>query len=136
MTSLYRTYIQSERGVDCRNCGAAMALPLPEWARLMVPVDMNGAALLLGVSRRFLIDALKQHPHYERRGAKYVFYPEHIATLREELASQESTSPKEAISGMPLARSAGSAYEAALELASGKSPKKLSSGNGKPGRHR
>jgi hypothetical protein len=99
----------------------------------MVPVDMNGAALLLGVSRRFLIDALKQHPHYERRGAKYVFYPEHIATLRAELSSQGSTSLKEPVSGMPLTRSAESAYEAALELASGKSPKKLSSGNGTPG---
>lgn len=108
------------------------SLPLPEWARLMVPVDMNGAALLLGVSRRFLIEALKQHPHYERRGAKYVFYPEHIATLRSELASQRSATPKKAVSAMPLARSAESAYEAALKLASRKPPKKLVSKPGKP----
>jgi hypothetical protein len=98
----------------------------------MVPVDMNGAALLLGVSRRFLIEALKQHPHYERRGAKYVFYPEHIAVLRAELASQGSTTVKRSVSGIPLARSPESAYEAALELANGKRPKERSAGNSKP----
>ncbi|WP_430251263.1 hypothetical protein [Neorhizobium sp. DAR64860/K0K1] len=94
---------------------------------------MNGAALLLGVSRRFLIDALKQHPHYERRGAKYVFYPEHIATLRAALASQGSAPPKEAATGTPLARSAETAYERALALADRKPPKKLVVKNGKPG---
>lgn len=59
-----------------------MAIALPEWARQLAPVDMDGAAIVLGVSRRFLIDVLKEHPHYERRGAKYVFYPEHIAKLK------------------------------------------------------
>ena len=101
-----------------------MANILPDWARAIAPVDMDGAAIVLGVSRRFLIDALKQHPHYERRGAKYVFYPEHIATLRAELACPDSSSKKETVSGTPLARSAESAYEKALALATGKSPKK------------
>lgn len=39
---------------------------LPKWTEGLLPVDMDGAALLLGVSRRFLIDEIKIHPHYER----------------------------------------------------------------------
>ncbi len=57
-----------------------MTKPLPAWAQSIVPVDMDDAAMLLGVSRRFLVDELKEHQHYERRGAKKVFYPEHIAS--------------------------------------------------------
>ena len=46
------------------------------------PLDMVGAAEVLGVSRRTLTDTLKRLPHYELRGRKKVFYPEHIAQLR------------------------------------------------------
>jgi hypothetical protein len=46
------------------------------------PLDMDSAAEILGVSRRTLTDALKRLPHYELRGRKKVFYPEHIAQLR------------------------------------------------------
>lgn len=45
---------------------------LPEWTKTILPVNMDQAAILLGVSRRFLIDAIKTHPHYERRGSKKV----------------------------------------------------------------
>lgn len=47
------------------------------------PLDMAGAAQVLGISRRTLTDALKTLPHYELRGRKKVFYPEHIAQLRQ-----------------------------------------------------
>src|SRR3546814_1870466 len=43
---------------------------LPTWADNIVPVDMDGAAVLLGVSRRYLVDVLRHHPHFERRGVK------------------------------------------------------------------
>lgn len=47
------------------------------------PIGMADAAAHLGVSRRTLTDALKRLPHYELRGRKKVFYPEHIAQLRQ-----------------------------------------------------
>ena len=58
---------------------------MPAWTESLVPVDMNGAARMLGVSRRFLVDTIRDHPHYESRGRKKVFYPEHIIQLREAL---------------------------------------------------
>src|SRR5687767_11554839 len=54
---------------------------LPDWA--IEPVDMHGASLVLGISRRSLVELLKKYPVYERRGSKKVFYPEHIEALRE-----------------------------------------------------
>lgn len=102
---------------------------LPTWASNAVPVDMNGAAVLLGVSRRFLVDVLRAHPHYEPRGAKKVFYPEHIARLREAICEQSHTRKdwslnrsKASITSMePLAENA---YEEALRLATRKPPSK------------
>ena len=47
------------------------------------PLNMDEAAERLGVSRRTLTDALKRLPYYELRGRKKVFYPEHIAQLRQ-----------------------------------------------------
>jgi hypothetical protein len=64
---------------------------LPGWANAMLPVDMEGAATLLGISRRLLVDVIKNYPHYERRGVKKVFYPEHISALREDLKCQGSS---------------------------------------------
>ena len=55
----------------------------PSWA--VQPINMDEAAGALGVSRRTLSDLLKDHPHYERRRNKYVFYPEHIKRLRREI---------------------------------------------------
>lgn len=55
---------------------------LPEWALKHLPVDHPQAALLLGVSERKLWALLKEHPHFERRGRKNVYYPEHIEELR------------------------------------------------------
>ena len=97
---------------------------LPEWTKSLVPVGMDDAAMLLGVSRRFLMDKLKSHPLYERRGSKKVFYPERIALLREALSCQTSNSNNEMASGMPLAQSPESAYEKALALATSKSRSK------------
>lgn len=103
---------------------------LPTWAEKMTPVDMDGAAALLGVSRRFLVDVLRTSPHYERRGIKKVFYPEHIARLREAICEQShtskvlsSSSSKGSITSMePLA---DSAYDEALKLATSKPPSSL-----------
>jgi hypothetical protein len=61
---------------------------LPAWAQAVVPVDMDGAAACLGIGRRSLVDVLRNHPHYERRGTRKVFYPEHIALLREAIECQ------------------------------------------------
>ena len=47
----------------------------------ITPLDIAGAAKVLGVSRRTLVKLLKAHPHYERRGIRKVFYPEHIEAL-------------------------------------------------------
>ena len=33
---------------------------LPNWARQMQPVDMDGCALVLGISRRTLVDVIKK----------------------------------------------------------------------------
>ena len=76
---------------------------LPEWAQAIVPVDINGAATVLGVSRRYFVDLLKVHPHYERRGTKKVFYPEHITALREALSLQYPNQSKgrRVVSDMP-----------------------------------
>lgn len=86
-------------------------MTLPDWTKSLVPVGMDDAAMLLGVSRRFLVDKLKSHQFYERRGSKKVFYPEHIALLREALSCQTLNLKAETGSGMPLAQSPESAYE-------------------------
>ena len=62
----------------------------PAW--VPEPVDMDGAARALGISRRTLIDTIKALPHYELRGRKKVFYPEHIASLRRGLGIADSES--------------------------------------------
>lgn len=36
-----------------------MSMALPSWTDSLVPVDMDGAALLLGISRRFLVDVIR-----------------------------------------------------------------------------
>jgi hypothetical protein len=46
---------------------------------------MDGAAVALGISRRSLVYAIKLHPHYELRGNRKVFYPEHIDRLRRDM---------------------------------------------------
>lgn len=52
-----------------------------DWAD--TPLNMDGAAVALGISRRTLTDAVKSLPYYELRGRnKKVFYPEHIQQLR------------------------------------------------------
>lgn len=58
-------------------------MTLPSWA--IQPLDMDGAAIALGVCRRTLVEIIKKHPYYERRGKKKVFYPEDIKRIREGL---------------------------------------------------
>lgn len=58
-------------------------MTLPSW--VVQPLDIKGAAIALGISERTLFDALKLHPHYELRGRKKVFYPEHISQLRRDM---------------------------------------------------
>ena len=101
-----------------------MTRALPAWTEGMVPIDMDGAAILLGVSRRFLVDELKIHPHFERRGVKKVFYPEHIALLREKISCRASESNGATVSPTPPEPSTESAYERALALAMPPKPKK------------
>jgi hypothetical protein len=74
-----------------------MAKPLPSWATDLTPVDMDGAAVLLGISRRFLVDVIGQHKHYEQRGNRKVFYPEHIARLRYIANPPVATTPLDVI---------------------------------------
>lgn len=55
---------------------------LPNWAREMVPVGHEQAARLLGMSKTQLYRLVRRHPHYERRGKGFAYYPEHIKALR------------------------------------------------------
>ncbi len=106
---------------------------LPTWAEKMTPVDMSGAAALLGVSRRYLVNVLRAHPHYESRGVKKVFYPEHIARLREaigeqspEKANSSTSSPTPTLaSGKSAALLPETAFDRALALASRKTRSNL-----------
>lgn len=53
---------------------------------IIVPVGMDDAARALGISKRTLVDVIRDWPHLcERRGRKRVFYPEHIDGLRKEM---------------------------------------------------
>lgn len=112
-----------------------MSRALPAWAQNIVPVDMDEAAILLGISRRFLVDVIAKHQHYERRGNRKVFYPEHIALLREAISCRTlSSNPAKAFT-TPLEPLPESAYEKALALATRQSQRnsarstKLGSGN-------
>ena len=72
--------------------------PLPDWCE--IPIDLNQAALVLGVSKRKLIDALKAAEvkaglHFELRGTKKVFYRENILALRKVMTQCASKSPNE-----------------------------------------
>ena len=104
-----------------------MTRALPAWAEAVAPVDMAGAAILLGISRRYLVDVIAAHPHYERRGVRKVFYPEHIALLREALKCRGSNQNAETVtktaSSTPLEPSTESAFDAALRLATRKPQK-------------
>ena len=42
---------------------------MPTWAADLVPVDMDGAARMLGISRRFLVDVIQSHKHYGPRAS-------------------------------------------------------------------
>ena len=70
---------------------------LPKWAEAIVPVDMEGAAALLGIARRTLVDVIRDHPHYEPRGTRKVFYPEHIAALKLAIETAPPASRQEAL---------------------------------------
>lgn len=101
-----------------------MGRDLPAWAAKIEPLDMDRAAVVLGISRRTLVDVIKQRPHYERRGVKKVFYPEHIDALREGLNQwRGSKSNSEAGSTTPLGPLPETAYEKALALVQRSKPK-------------
>ena len=95
---------------------------LPAWAAQLQPVDMVGAAVLLGISRRSLVDVIAHAKHYEKRGNRKVFYPEHIGALREALACRSGRLSVET-SIMPLGPSPDSAFDKALALATEHAPK-------------
>lgn len=89
---------------------------------------MDSAAELLGIGRRTLTDVLKRHQHYERRGVKKVFYPEHIALLREAiechgLKPKVSRSSASREFGMRMEAWPESALDKALALATTPKPK-------------
>lgn len=98
---------------------------LPKWAEAIVPVDMDGAAACLGISRRSLVDVIRTNKHYDRRGSRKVFYPEHIALLREAIKCQKGAlgargyglNAANGGSGTPLEVLPDSAFEKALALA-------------------
>jgi len=91
---------------------------LPEWAQRLVPVDMDGAATLLGVSRRSLQAIVRIYPHYELRGNRKVFYPEHIEALREALRERHRRIYRHSPAAryIPLPVSSEEAYRRALAL--------------------
>lgn len=75
------------------------------------PLDLNQAADRLGISRRTLSAAIQSLRHYELRGRKKVFYPEHIAALRKEMhecASNSSGGKAGPISTAPHLMASGS----------------------------
>ena len=99
-----------------RDMGGVVAVTaLPTWAEKITPVDMDGAATLLGVSRRYLVDVLRAHPIYEPRGTRKVFYPEHIAQLREAICEQSRTPARDSSSSS--SRASGMLMEALPETA-------------------
>ena len=75
---------------------------LPAWAAQIAPVDMDGAAVALGISRRTLVDIIKRHPHFERRGARKVFYPEHISGTGQQAEPPETAEVVGVAGGNPL----------------------------------
>ena len=50
---------------------------------MTAPISFRAAATELGICVNTLRPFLKDFPYYERRGAKKVFYSEHIKALRE-----------------------------------------------------
>ena len=92
----------------------------PDWA--VEPVmGCKAAARLLGVSVRKLSDMLKEHPHYERRGRAYAFYPEHIQLLR---AVGRPRAASALAPSRHRAASKGTAFQEALEMITRKSKEK------------
>ena len=68
------------------------------------PVGIDGAAEMVGVSKRSLDGFLAKHRSkrlYERRGNKRVFYPEHIREIRR-LWHSDSTETQSPASGKPV----------------------------------
>lgn len=94
---------------------------LPAWAAEQVPIGMDDAATVLGVSRRYLVDVLRDHPHFERRGVKKVFYPEHISRLREALHQQGAVEAPDRSPQAALDPVADRDFERAMALARGRS---------------
>ena len=89
---------------------------LPDWAARIQPLGMAGAAVVLGICRRTLIEVLKRYQHFEYRGNKKVFYPEHIEALRREMKKcldsassgvTESSTPIGTVAGERVRKSLG-----------------------------
>src|SRR5687768_15800816 len=87
---------------------------------------MEGAAIILGISRRTLVDVIKRHPHFETRGARKIFYPEHIEALRKGIDRCQGSKQSDARAySMQSAPSPGSAFERALALVTQSSRRNL-----------
>src|SRR3990167_6801708 len=54
---------------------------LPAWTEKIAPVDMNGAALTLGICRRSLQDLLKRYPFYYSNGNRKLFTEDDVKRL-------------------------------------------------------
>lgn len=83
------------------------------------PLGMDEAAEHLGICRRTLSDTIKRLPYYELRGRKKVFYPEHIAQLRQgmhECASKSDGSTDGHMPTGPALMVSGSAALSALRM--------------------
>ncbi|KQT54585.1 hypothetical protein ASG43_03095 [Aureimonas sp. Leaf454] len=92
-------------------------MTLPKWAERLEPVDIEGAARILGVSRRGMSEILKKHPFYEKRGNRKVLYPEHIEQIRESMAWQGSHRKSVTAGGTRSVRLVDVASAKALALA-------------------
>lgn len=92
---------------------------LPTWVER--PLTMDEAAIALGICRRTLVYKLKDFPYFAKRGNRKIFYPEHIAQIREAIDCPDSSYTSGAIGGIVEARYEADAYEKALALIAEKS---------------
>lgn len=57
-----------------------MSRPLPTWATM--PIEFAAAAVELGITEARLKEVVRDHPYYDPRGRRKIFYPDQIRRLR------------------------------------------------------
>ncbi len=89
--------------------------------RMTAPLKMAEAADALGICKRSLTTYVQDFEYYEQRGARKVFYPEHIMALREAIDKCSKSKPiLQPASGKLAAPSGASVLERARRRATEK----------------